>query len=123
MKKPVMLARMAAWLAVLTIIVLSVLPGKMRPHVLGNDFAEHVLAYFTTASLFACGYQGSSHLLSSGLLLATSAALLELVQLWVPGRTADIREFAASMLAAWLGLVVVVVVRLTRERLLVLSDN
>jgi VanZ family protein len=123
MKKPVMLVRMAAWLAVLTIIVLSVVPGKMRPHVLGNDVAEHFLAYFITASLFASGYQGSSHLLSSGILLATSAGLLELVQLWVPGRTADVGEFAASMLAAWLGLVVVAAVRLTRERLVVLSNN
>jgi VanZ family protein len=121
--KLVMLARKAAWLAVLTIIVLSVVPGKMRPHVLGNDVAEHFLAYFTTASLFAIGYQGSSHLLSSGILLAASAGLLELAQLWIPGRTADIGEFAASMLAAWLGLVVVAVVRLTRERLVVLSNN
>jgi len=123
MKKLVMLARTAAWLAVLTIIVLSVVPGKMRPHVLGNDVAEHFLAYFTTASLFATGYQGSSHLLSSGVLLAASAGLLELVQLWVPGRNADVREFAASMLAAWLGLVVVGAVRLARERAIVVSNN
>jgi VanZ family protein len=123
MKKLVMLARVAAWLAVLTIIVLSVVPGKMRPHVLGNDFAEHFLAYFTTASLFASGYEGSSHLLSSGVLLATSAGLLEIVQLWVPGRNADIREFAASMLAAWLGLFVVSVVRFARERLVVVSNS
>ncbi len=123
MKKLVMLTRMAAWLAVLTIVVLSVAPGKMRPHVLGNDLAEHCVAYFITASLFASGYQESIHLLSSGVLLATCAGLLELVQLWIPGRMANVSEFAAGMLAAWLGLLVVAVIRFARERLVVVSNN
>jgi hypothetical protein len=45
-----MLTRLGAWSAVLTIIVLSVVPGYMRPDVLGNDLCEHFVAYFITGS-------------------------------------------------------------------------
>ena len=50
--KVVMLARMAAWPAVVVIVVLSVVPGSVRPHVLGNDRAEHFIAYLVAGSLF-----------------------------------------------------------------------
>ena len=112
MKKLVLPARVAAWLAVLTITVLSVVPGTMRPHVLGNDSAEHFVAYFIAGSLFAIGYRRSQRLLSSGILLATCAGLLEFVQLWIPGRSAAISDFEVSTIAAWIGLLAVVLVRL-----------
>jgi VanZ family protein len=124
-KKLVPPARIAAWLAVLTIIVLSVVPGTVRPHVLGNDSAEHFVAYFIAGSLFAIGYrrsigyQSSRRLLSSGILLATCAGLLEFVQSWIPGRCASIGDFEVSAIAAWIGLLAVVLIRLTRKRMLV----
>lgn len=121
MKKLEMLARIAAWLAVLTTIVLSVVPGSMRPHVLGNDYAEHFVAYFVAGSLFAIAYQRAQQLLSSGVLLAICACSLEFVQLWIPGRTASIRDFEVSTIGAWIGLLAVVVVRLTRKRMCVVS--
>jgi hypothetical protein len=46
MTKLAMLTRMGAGLAALAIIVLSVVPGNMRPHLLGNDHYEHFAAYF-----------------------------------------------------------------------------
>jgi VanZ family protein len=126
-KKLVLPARIAAWLAVLTIIVLSVVPGTARPHVLGNDPAEHFVAYFFAGSLFAIGYQlaigyqRSQRLLSSGILLATCAGLLEFFQLWIPGRSASISDFEVSTIAAWIGLLTVVLIRLTRKRMFVVS--
>jgi VanZ family protein len=126
-KKLVRPARIAAWLAVLTIIVLSVVPGTVRPHVLGNDSAEHFVAYFLAGSLFAVGYQlaigyqRSQRLLSSGILLATCAGLLEFVQLWIPGRSASISDFEVSTIAAWIGLLAVVLIRLTGKRMFVMS--
>lgn len=127
MKKLVLPARIAAWLAVLTIIVLSVVPGTARPHVLGNDSAEHFVAYFIAGGLFAIGYQlkigyqRSQRLLSSGILLAICAGLLEFVQLWIPGRSAAIGDFEVSTIAAWIGLLAVVLVRLTGKRMFVVS--
>lgn len=121
MKKLVLPARIAAWLAILTIIILSVVPGTVRPHVLGNDSAEHFVAYFIAGSLFASGYQRSERLLSSAILLATCAGLLEFVQLWIPGRSASISDFEVSTIAAWIGLLTVVLIRLIRRRMFVVS--
>lgn len=105
----VKLSRMGAWLAVVTIIILSVVPRYMRPVILGNDYAEHFTAYFIAGGLFAIGYQLS--MLASGALLAISAGSLEFVQLWIPGRIASAREFAVGAIGAWIGLMVTVVVR------------
>ena len=116
MTKLVMLTRIGARLAVLTIIVLSVVPGKMRPHILGNDYYEHFAAYFITGGLLAIRSLRPMQLLSSGVLLAMCAGVLEVVQLWIPGRTASAGGFATSMIGAWIGLLVIVVVRRAHER-------
>ncbi len=121
MTKLVMLTRLGAWLAVLTIIVLSVVPGNMRPHALGNDYYEHFAAYFITGCLLAIGYLRPMQLLSSGVLLPICAGSLEFVQLWIPGRTASAGDFAISTIGAWIGLLVTVVVRRAHERTFVVS--
>lgn len=110
-----MLARVAAWLALLTIIVLSVVPGNMRPHILGNDGAEHFAAYLIAGGLFAIGYQRRVQVLSSGVLLAICAGSLEFVQLWIPGRTASADGFEVSTIGAGIGLLAIVGVRQARE--------
>jgi hypothetical protein len=117
--KIVKLARKGAWLAVVAIVVLSVVPGKMRPDILGNDYAEHFTAYFVAGGLFAIGYQLS--MLSSGALLAMSAGSLEFVQLWIPGRFASARDFAAGAVGAWIGVLVIFVARRAYERVSVVS--
>ena len=89
-----MLTRMGSGLAALTIIILSLVPGKMRPHVLGNDFREHFVAYFFMAGLLAIGYLRPMQMLSRGVLLTICAGSLEFVQLWIPGRTASAGGFA-----------------------------
>jgi VanZ family protein len=113
------LSRIGAGLAVATIIALSVVPGDMRPRILRNDYVEHFIAYFIAGGLFAVGYQLS--VLSSGALLAMSAGALEFVQLWIPGRFASAGDFAAGAIGAWLGLLVIVVVRRTYERVFIIS--
>jgi len=121
MTKLAMLTRMGAGLAALAIIVLSVVPGNMRPHLLGNDHYEHFAAYFITGSLLAIGYLRPMQLLSSGVLLAICAASLEFVQLWIPGRTASAGGFATSTIGAWIGLLLIVAVRRAHERRIVAS--
>ncbi len=116
MTKLVRFTRMGAGLTVLTIIVLSVMPGKMRLHILGNDYFEHFVAYFVAGSLLAIGYLRPMQLLSSGILLAICAGSLEFVQLWIPGRTSNVGGFATAMVGAWVGLLVIVVLRRAHER-------
>ena len=121
MTKLVRFTRMGAGLTVLTIIVLSVMPGKMRLHILGNDYFEHFVAYFVAGSLLAIGYLRPMQLLSSGILLAICAGSLEFVQLWIPGRTSNVGRFATAMVGAWVGLLVIVVLRRAHERKFVVS--
>jgi len=117
----VRLARIGGGLTAFTIVVLSVVPGTMRPHLLGNDYFEHFIAYFVTCSLFAIGYPRPIQLLSSGVLLAICAGLLEFVQLWIPGRTANVGGFVTAAVGAWIALLIVVLVRRAHERKLVVS--
>lgn len=119
--KLAMLARMGAGLTVLTIIVLSVMPGRMRPHILGNDYYEHFVAYFVAGILLAMGYLRPIQLLSSGILLAICAGSLEFVQLWIPGRTSSVGGFASATVGAWIGLLVMIVIRRAHERKFVVS--
>jgi len=120
-KKLMMLTRMGAGLTVLTIALLSLVPGNMRPHILGNDHLEHFAAYFVTASLWAVGNRHPMQLLSSGLLLAICAGLLEFVQMWIPGRSASAFDFATSAIGAWIGLLVMVAARRAHDRTFVAS--
>jgi VanZ family protein len=115
MTKLLMFSRMGAWLAVQTIIVLSLVPGNMRPHAFGNSYYEHFAAYFITGCLLATGYLRTLQLLSSGVLLATCAGSLELVQLLIPGRTAKIGDFAIGTIGACIGLLVIGVLRRRRS--------
>jgi VanZ family protein len=119
--KLVMLTRMGAGLAVLTVAVLSVVPGTMRPHILGNDYFEHFATYFMIGSLWAIGSLRPVQLLSIGVLLAICAGSLEFIQLWIPGRTASAGGFATSTIGAWIGLLIIVVVRRAHERNFIVS--
>jgi VanZ family protein len=100
------LIRMVGWLAVLTIVALSVVPGQMRPDVLGEKHVEHVVAYFGAAMLLAIGYPRRSQLVLIGTLLPACAGMLEIIQLGINGRTASITDFATSVLGAWIGVMV-----------------
>ncbi len=121
MIKLVKLGRLAAGLSVVTIVILSVVPGNMRPHILGNDPAEHFVAYSITGSLLAVGYLSPMQLLASGVLLPVCAGLLELAQTWIPGRMPSAGEFTASAIGTWIGLLVMVVGRRAHERMFVVS--
>jgi hypothetical protein len=116
MARIVILARIGVWPAVLGIIVLSVLPGNMRPDVLGNKAAEHFIAYFIANSLFAIRYLRPWQWLSSGVLFVLCAGGLEFIQLWIPGRNASASDFAASALGAWIALLVIVAARRAHKR-------
>jgi VanZ family protein len=112
-------ARMGTGLTALTIVVLSIMP--MRPHLLGNDYYEHLIAYFVTGSLFAIGYPRPVQLLSGVVLFVVSAGSLELAQWWIPHRTASVGGFVTATIGAWIGIVITVLVRRACERKFVVS--
>jgi VanZ family protein len=108
--------RLAGWFAVLVIIVLSVMPGQLRPDVLGEKHVEHLTAYTGTAMLLASGYPGRSQSISIGMLLSLCAGILEVVQLGISGRTSSVADFVASSLGACIGVAVIYGLRVAVKR-------
>ncbi|MEW6642049.1 MAG: hypothetical protein AB1586_16205 [Pseudomonadota bacterium] len=96
--------RTGGWLAVLAVVVVSLLPGSLRPHVLPNNYEEHFAAYLITGCILGAGYPGPRLRLLFAAALAVGAGALELSQVFIAGRTASIADFAAGVAGGWLGL-------------------
>jgi VanZ family protein len=98
------LFRIAGWLAVALISILSLVSGEARPHTISSSQFEHVLAYLATASALTLGYFGYRYVLRIAILLPIYAAVLEVLQLWVPGRMGRLIDVAAGALGTWIGI-------------------
>jgi VanZ family protein len=104
----VFVLRCLGWISVATIAMLSLVPGSERPHVLATGQLEHFVAYAGTAALLAAGYTSKRQLIGiSVLLLPVYAACLEILQIFVPGRNAQIIDAAGGTLGSWFGIVLV----------------
>lgn len=102
MSKTTRLARATAWLLVLFAAVLTLGPQSFRPVTgIGHD-PEHVLAFALIGLAFGLGY--SNHRILLAVLAIAVAALMEILQQWVPGRHAYVLDFVINALGACLGL-------------------
>ena len=79
------LARVPAWLSVVLIVILSVLPGSERPHTGASGHVEHILAYSITAALLALAYGSRSSATVIVIGLSVLSGLMEIVQIFIPG--------------------------------------
>ena len=116
------LCRIAGWASTVGIFVLSVVPGEARPHSgVASPYVEHILAYLLATGLLTLGYALRTFRLLLCALLIGFAAALETVQLWVPGRNAELMGFAASALGVffgWAGVAVLEIVLTARGKLM-----
>jgi hypothetical protein len=101
----------AAWVCIAIVAVLSLLPGQdlVRTDLARLSYGkqiEHFIAYFGTATCVALAYRTRLSRRRLGLILVAYAALLEIAQLYVPGRESSLRDFAASSAGALAGLAV-----------------
>src|SRR5581483_6592617 len=103
--------RAAAWICVIAIAILSLTP---REHLyrtsLGGHFV-HVIAYAGCAwlCLVTCGRR-RTEITIAGLLVAY-AGVLEILQLWVPGRHSGLDDLAASATGVAAGFLAEYIVR------------
>jgi VanZ family protein len=95
------------WISVATIAMLSLVPGSARPHVLATGQLEHFVAYAGTAALLAACYTGKRQLIGISVLLPIYAACLETLQIFVPGRNAQLIDAAGGAIGSWMGIVLV----------------
>lgn len=100
--------RAASYLAVgtwLTITVLSVLPGNLRPHTGFSGDLEHTAAYTGAAALTVIAFQRipTALIITS---FAAAPAVFEVSQLFIPGRSTLLSNWAASTLGAVVGVII-----------------
>src|SRR5262249_35911917 len=84
--------------------MLSLVPGNERPHTGLTGQFDHVIAYCGTAGLLGLGYPTTKVRFEIVAMLALLAAVLEVAQLWVPGRHSQFIDFAMSSGGACFGM-------------------
>jgi VanZ family protein len=97
------LCRIGFAISIVVIIVLSLLPGDDMPDTGIPDKVAHFIAY---AEIVLLGILGHPARLAAICVLAGVAALggaLEIGQMYVPGRSADIADFAVNCLGMLTG--------------------
>ena len=96
--------RVVAWLLLLAIVVLSVVPPSLRPTTSAPHQIEHAAIFLATGISFGMAYLGRERLLSIGAIIFCAA--IELAQLYVPGRHGRLSDFIVDATAAVLGVFV-----------------
>jgi VanZ family protein len=96
--------RITAWLLVAAVTFATLGPPQYRPHSpLGQD-AEHALAFVLVGLAFGAAYPRRRRLTTG--LAVLLIGVLELLQLWMPGRHARLQDFVVDALAACAGIAV-----------------
>jgi VanZ family protein len=90
------LFRLAAWACVVLLAVLSLLPGEEMIRTGLNSRIEHVIAYLGTMLLVGAAYGLRLGLFRLAVMLIAYAGVLEIGQIFSPGRHASVFDFAAS---------------------------
>jgi hypothetical protein len=99
-------AKPVSWLAIIALAVASWTPGDEMVRTGLNGHLEHIIAYLLTALAFMLAYP-SRPAWHVGLGLAAYAGVLELGQLIVPGRNAAFIDWAAGIVGAFAGCLLV----------------
>jgi VanZ family protein len=99
-----MALRIVALVSLIAICVLSLVPGEYRPHtiILPSVF-EHVAVYTVAGLSVGLAYAGRLSSIRLILVLTAYGALLELCQLWIPGRHGQTIDIAADFAGASTG--------------------
>jgi len=79
------------------------LPGNERPHTGVPGYIEHIAAYLITATLLTFGYSSSCSLLIIVVALSALSGLMEIMQMFIPGRHPGFDDFAVSSVGAVIG--------------------
>jgi hypothetical protein len=97
------IARIAAWLLMAAIVILSVVPPSLRLQTSAPHSVEHFTIFAAAGFAFGLGYKHRHDLLA--VLLVIFSGSIEISQLFVPGRHARLSDFIIDAIAACMGLV------------------
>ena len=97
------MCRIGFAVSIAAIVVLSLLPGDDMPDVRVSDKVGHLLAYAEIVLLGILGHPGRTLAIAVLTGVAALGGLLEIGQIYVPGRSADIVDFAVNCLGMLIG--------------------
>jgi VanZ family protein len=93
--------RFFAWLLASAVSFATLGPARYRPHSDLGQGGEHALAFVLVGLAFGLAYPQPRRLAAG--LSVIMIALLEMLQLWAPGRHARLSDFAVDAVAALVG--------------------
>jgi VanZ family protein len=110
-----LILRIIAWLLTAAVTFATLGPARLRPHSeLGQD-GEHALAFVLVGLAFGLAY--SRYRLLTACIAVVLIGVLEMLQLWVPGRHARWQDFIVDALAACAGIAVAAILDWTMQRM------
>jgi VanZ family protein len=107
--------RTFAWLLAAAVAFATLGPASYRPHSdLGQD-GEHALAFVLVGLAFGLAYTRNRPMVAA--IAVAMIAVLELLQLWAPGRHARLEDFVVDALTACVGFVIAAALDWAMQRL------
>jgi VanZ family protein len=94
--------RIFAWALAAAVAFATLGPPSYRPHSSFSQDGEHALAFILVGLAFGLAY-GRNRLLTATVAVAL-IGVLEILQLWAPGRHARFEDFAVDAITACVGL-------------------
>lgn len=95
------LLRLVAWLLAAAVTLVTLGPADVRPHPVLGQQGDHALAFLLVGILFGLAYPQRRWTVSA--VAVALIGLLEITQLWVPGRHARFEDFVVDALSACIG--------------------
>jgi VanZ family protein len=109
-----LILRIIAWLLTAAITFATLGPPSYRPHSPLGQEGEHALAFVLVGLAFGLAYP-RRRLFTAGIAVVL-IGMLELLQLWMPGRHARWEDFIVDALAACAGIAVAAMLDWTVQR-------
>jgi VanZ family protein len=98
-----LILRIIAWLLTAAVTFATLGPARLRPHSDLGQNGEHALAFVLVGLAFGLAYPRRRLLVAGAAVVLIG--VLELLQLWMPGRHARLEDFVVDALAACAGIV------------------
>ncbi|MHB8886504.1 MAG: VanZ family protein [Methylovirgula sp.] len=110
------LLRVAPWLAIGLVGIISLVPGRWRPHTDLPGPAEHFLAYALAGFVLATQTRSIGGRAVALVFIGVFAGSLEILQKWIPGRDPQFIDFVTSTAGACCGMAVFAMIELLWRR-------
>jgi VanZ family protein len=99
-----MILRLFAWLLAAAVTFATLGPPRFRPHSDFGQDGEHALAFVLLGLAFGLAYTRNRML--TAVISVVMIGVIEILQIWAPGRHARLEDFVVDALAACVGLAV-----------------